>query len=77
MCATHTSPCPQQDAGLAAHPMCLMRPIAERAPGTQAFRRPFSYSTPGVSAGDSQASFNYVLNGGRHSPRYTNRMRSS
>ena len=77
MCATHISPCPQQDAGLATHPLCLMQLITERAPVRRAFGRPLRYSTPGVSTGDTQTPFSYVLHGGRHSPKYTNRIRSS
>jgi len=67
MWTTRTSRCPQQDAGLAAHPLCAMRPMAEGL----ALRRPFSYSKPGGSADQTQAPFRYALNRGRHSPRYT------
>ena len=63
----NSSTCPQQDARLVAHPLCAMRPTAERLPLT----RPFSYSTPGASADGTRAGFSFVPNRGRHYPRYT------
>ena len=72
MWTTHSAPCLQQDAGLAAHPLCAMQSAVEGL----ASRRPFSYSKPGASVDGIQASFSYTLNRGRHSPKHTNPTRS-
>lgn len=72
MWTTHNTPCPQQDAGLAAHPLCAIQPVA----GGLASRGPFSYSKPGASVDETQAPFSYALNRGRHSPKYTDPTRS-
>jgi hypothetical protein len=41
------APCAAQDAGLAAHPLCLMRPQVDRAPERRAGM--FSYALTGGS----------------------------
>ena len=73
----HTAPCPEQHGGLAAHPLCLMPSAVESAAWRQGLRRPITYTTVSVGAGDSPASSSILLSKGQHAPNYTHRKRSS